>query len=293
MPAENLYAIRYVAQRTGLTTHVIRAWEKRYQAVVPHRSSTNRRLYSDSDINRYQLLKKVTDAGHSISQVAKLSTDDLSDLARREALIVPTTLENTHLSPASTDHDHYDACLAAVLRLDPDSFENELGQAAINLSRLSLLNKIICPLFEEIGNLWQNGSLKIINEHMASSVTRTFLLNMLRSTEIDNTAPKIVVATLSGQWHELGALSVALAAAESGWKAIYYGPNLPAEEIAAGAKHIDARAVAIRAARAHVCLARGADRAQADNRALEDRILRLPAALEGPVRGCDQAEGLE
>ena len=88
MVARNLYAIRYVAQRTGLTTHVIRAWEKRYQAVVPHRSLKNRRLYSDNDINRFQLLKKVTDAGHSISQVANLSTDDLLDLARREAMAV-------------------------------------------------------------------------------------------------------------------------------------------------------------------------------------------------------------
>jgi methylmalonyl-CoA mutase cobalamin-binding subunit len=48
-----------------------------------------------------------------------------------------------------------------------------------------------------------------------------------------------------GQWHDLGALSVALTAAENGWHAIYYGPNLPAEEIAAGVKQSNAKAVAV------------------------------------------------
>ena len=51
---------------------------------------------------------------------------------------------------------------------------------------------------------------------MATSVTRTFLLNMLRATEISDSAPGIVIATMVGQWHDIGALTVALTAAESG-----------------------------------------------------------------------------
>ena len=80
---------------------------------------------------------------------------------------------------------------------------------------------------------------------MATTVTRTFLLNMLRATEISDTAPKIVIATTVGQWHDVGALTVALTAAENGWHPVYYGPNLPAEEIATGVKQSGARAVAI------------------------------------------------
>ena len=100
-------------------------------------------------------------------------------------------------------------------------------------------------MFEEIGTLWRKGSLKIINEHMATSVTRIFLLNLLRATEIADSAPKIVIATTVGQWHDVGALTVALTAAEDGWQPLYYGPNLPAEEIALGVKQSCARAVAI------------------------------------------------
>jgi methanogenic corrinoid protein MtbC1 len=68
---------------------------------------------------------------------------------------------------------------------------------------------------------------------------------MLRATEISESAPRISIATTVGQWHDIGALSVALTAAENGWHPIYYGPDLPAEEIAAGVKQSGAQALAI------------------------------------------------
>lgn len=246
MRKKSLYAIRYVSQRTGLTSHVIRAWEKRYEAVVPQRSPKNRRLYSEDDVQRLQLLKKMTNAGHTISQVAQLDSKDLLDLARRSgAVISRTRAKNAMPSQTLAASEHCKACLSAVLNLDPNALERSFDQAAVELTRPTLLKEVIVPLFEEIGNLWRKGSLKIVNEHMATSVTRTFLLNLLRASQISDSAPKIVIATTVGQWHDVGALTVALTVAEDGWQPVYYGPNLPAEEIALGVKLSCARAIAI------------------------------------------------
>jgi DNA-binding transcriptional MerR regulator/methylmalonyl-CoA mutase cobalamin-binding subunit len=246
MDKKGVYAIRYVSQRTGLTPHVIRAWEKRYKAVVPLRSPKNRRLYSEDDVQRLLLLKRVTDEGHNISHIAKLDTAQLLELARQETSTAPWARndDRRHLEQ-KTAQDYRSECLSAVLDLDPDRLNRSYDQAAVDLTRSALLKEVVVPLFEEIGNLWRNGSLKIINEHMATSVTRTLLLNMLRATAVCDTAPRIVVATAAGQWHDMGALTVALTAAEYGWHPFYFGPNLPVEEIAAAAKHISARAVAI------------------------------------------------
>jgi methanogenic corrinoid protein MtbC1 len=131
------------------------------------------------------------------------------------------------------------------LDLDSDRLERSYDRAAIDLTRPALLNDLVVTLFEEIGKRWRRGSLKIINEHMATSVTRNFLLNLLRSTAISNSAPKIIIATTVGQWHDIGALIVALTAAENGWQPVYYGPNLPAEEIASGGRQRGVRAVAL------------------------------------------------
>jgi DNA-binding transcriptional MerR regulator len=99
---KNFYPIRYVAQRTGLTPHVIRAWEKRYRAVVPHRSAKNRRLYCEDDVQRLQLLKTITDAGHTISQVARLDSTELQNLAQREGTVAPRTRQR-NVQPSQPD----------------------------------------------------------------------------------------------------------------------------------------------------------------------------------------------
>jgi methylmalonyl-CoA mutase cobalamin-binding subunit len=54
-----------------------------------------------------------------------------------------------------------------------------------------------------------------------------------------------VVATPSGQLHELGAVIVASAARNLGWRVIYLGPSLPSAEIAGAALQNRARAVAL------------------------------------------------
>ena len=44
------HLIQVVGRRTGISSDVIRAWERRYNAVISQRTETNRRLYTDDDI---------------------------------------------------------------------------------------------------------------------------------------------------------------------------------------------------------------------------------------------------
>lgn len=193
-----------------------------------------------------QLLKTTTDAGHNTSQGAQLNSDELADLVQCDVAVIPQSGRRVQKPlQLASKVNYYQECLSAVLDLDADGLEKTYDRAAIDLTKAALLRAVIVPLFREIGKLWHRGSLKIVNEHMATTVTRTFLLNMLRTTKISESAPKIVMATTLGQWHDVGALTVALTAAENEWHPIYYGPNLPAEEIATGAEQSNARAVAI------------------------------------------------
>jgi methanogenic corrinoid protein MtbC1 len=115
----------------------------------------------------------------------------------------------------------------------------------VDFPRRRLIEGIIVPLLAQVGNAWVKGRLGMANEHMASAVVRSLLGSLLQESASDPQMPGIVVATLSGQFHELGAMTVALAAADAGWRPLYLGPNLPAEEVAATVEQTAACAAAV------------------------------------------------
>jgi DNA-binding transcriptional MerR regulator/methylmalonyl-CoA mutase cobalamin-binding subunit len=238
-----IHPIGFVARRTGLSAHVIRAWEKRYGAVQPGRTPTGRRLYSESDIQHLQLLQQACRRGHRIAQLSDLDDKTLFDIIGSTVAAVGSR-ENP-AAEFSTPEEFLKACRAAVKNLDELALETALGQAAVVLTRPRLFEEVIMPLTIEIGERWNKGELKIINEHMASSILVSFLRDMLSVYRPLPSMPTIVVATPANHWHELGALMAAIIAAEAGWGVFYFGPNLPAEEIAAAAAHKNALAIAL------------------------------------------------
>jgi methanogenic corrinoid protein MtbC1 len=234
-----------------LSPHVIRVWEKRYQAVEPMRTETNRRRYSDADIERLLLLQRATQTGRSIGQIAHLTTERLRDLVSEdEAASSPSVpaadvRELSEVPGSPRSGSHLDDCLEAVRQLDSTALERALMQARMALSQPIFIERLIVPLMETIGDLWRDGSLRIVHEHLTSAVVRTMLGGLSTNPALSASAPKIVVTTPTGQLHEIGALIVAHTAESDGWQVVYLGVNLPAEEIATAVQHHGAKVVAL------------------------------------------------
>ncbi len=244
------HPIGVVARRTGLKPDLIRAWERRYGAVAPGRSDTRRRFYSDADIERLQLLRRVVRTGHGIGQVAGLSNEQLLALAAQDEPAAGPAASNT-AEPAGSDdlaESFLALCLGAAQRLDVHDLEIQLERASVALSRHHLIERLMIPLMQRVGDRWQEGTLRPAHEHMVSAVVRSFL-GGLRGSHGGNGAggsgPQLVVTTPARQHHELGALIAAAVAASEGWQVTYLGPDLPPEEIAAAAFQKGARAVAL------------------------------------------------
>ena len=235
------HPIKVAVRRTGLSAHVIRVWEKRYGAVVPSRTETNRRLYSDEDIARLQCLQQAVQAGQSIGRIARLPMDELLKLAESEAETGLPSRGRTD-GEGEADGEFLEASLAAVQGLDAASLQEQLDRASVALSQRALLEEVVRPLMERIGRMWQEGALRVASEHMATAVVRSFVGNM-RPFQANGAAPRAVATTPAGQKHELGAMLASLVAASEGWNATFLGPDLPAEEIAGAAAGTGARAV--------------------------------------------------
>jgi methanogenic corrinoid protein MtbC1 len=138
---------------------------------------------------------------------------------------------------------HLEACLQAIENFDTFALQKALMQASVALSLPDLIDKVVAPLMEKVGEFWQSGAFRVAHEHAVSGVVRTFLGNLRFSKPAAEYAPTAIVATPAGQLHEIGALMAAVTAASEGWQVIYLGPNLPAQEIALAATKKDAKAV--------------------------------------------------
>ncbi len=234
------HTVRSVALRTGLTAHVIRVWERRYGTVTPSRSSGNQRLYTEADVERLALLKQVTDRGHSISRVTALPTEQLSLLVSAEDR---STMIRTEAGGSIAGL--LETAFQAVADMDAAGLERVLEQGALRLGQIGLLAQVVAPLVGRIGEAWREGHLKVVHEHIASAVIRTYLCQAARPHTLHPSAPVLLVTTPAGQLHELGAALVAAAATSHGWRVTYAAPALPAEEIAAAAIHHGVFAVAL------------------------------------------------
>ena len=242
---DDQFEIQYVARRTGLSPHRIRAWERRYGVVAPVRARNNRRLYSESDIDRLTLLRHAVDAGHRIAAAAAMSDEALIRLAGAPNRMRDSRREEKSAAFQQSLTEAFAQAWSAVNEMDAAGLRQCLDRAAVTYTRPRLVHDLIRPLFVHIGDEWRGGRLKIANEHLASAVVRSFLLEQLSAVPPPIGAPGIVVTTPSGHWHEIGALVAGWVATDAGWHVHYLGPNLPPEEIASAALQLNASAVAL------------------------------------------------
>ena len=230
--------MRVVMSRTGLTADVLRAWERRYGAVQPYRSPAGQRLYSDHDVERLLLLRRATLDGHSIGAIAALEDQALEALLARSPATEATP-------PQAEARTLLHEAMQATERLDASALEATLRRAAMALGATPFVDDFAPRFLVDVGERWHAGTVGVAHEHLATSLVRRALDRVIEAFAVAPRAPRVVVATPAGEQHELGAMLVAAAAAQEGWRVIYLGANLPAAEIIAAAREVQARAVAL------------------------------------------------
>ena len=237
-----IYPMRVVLRRTGLSPDLLRAWERRYQVVAPGRTAGGQRLYSEADVERLTLLRRATLYGHAISQIAELENQELVRLLDQGrgggSEVAP---------PPAGDAVQAlrERCLDAVRWMDGALLDSLLRRAALNLGPLRFAEEVITPLVTDIGELWHRGDVRVVEEHLATSVIRQVVSGLMSFGYGAGEGPVLIAATTRSQHHEVGAMLAAAIGASRGWRAVYLGPDLPGEEIGLAAERTDASAIAL------------------------------------------------
>lgn len=237
------HPIAVVTERTGLSQDLLRVWERRYRAVAPTRGPGGQRLYSDADIERLALLHAATRAGRSISRVAGLADEALAelvdeDLAARERRAAVT-------SGSGEKRDLVGEALFLARALDSAALDDTLRRAVAAMGLATFIESVAAPLLRRVGSEWHAGRLTLAHEHMVSSLLHDIVAERMRAVGRRDGAPLVVVGTLAGERHAIGAVLAGAAAAVEGWNVLHLGADLPATAIAEAAKSADARVVAV------------------------------------------------
>jgi len=264
------FPIGFVSMSTGLSCHVIRAWERRYHAVAPRRSSSGRRLYSRADMERLTLLKQAVDGGHRISNVAGLDRETLVDLVHGVSMAPPGPPAVATPPPQPEEvRTHVQACLEAIEAMNGPGLCDGLDKAQMAFGRRFAIDAVISPVMARVGQGWSEGSLRVIHEHFAAEVLHAYFCRMLDTTPTASAhRPRLLIGTPAGQWCHLGALATAVIVQDHGWEPVFLGPSLPAEEIAAAQAALHPQLIALSV----TC--------RLDDACLQEEIQRLTALLE-------------
>jgi DNA-binding transcriptional MerR regulator len=232
------YPIRAVSRLTGIPIDTLRAWERRYAAVTPTRDDRGR-MYSEADVARLRLLNGAVEQGHSIGRLADLSDDDLRGLCAAGAAVSPAAA-STRRTPLDTT-----ALLTALREYDAIGLDQELSRLAAVLRPLDLLQDVLMPVLEQVGDDWHRGRTRIAHEHLMSSTMRNLLGAFLRLYARRETSVRLLFATPTGERHEIATLGAAMLAASAGLGVSYLGADLPAREIVDSVEPAGARVLVL------------------------------------------------
>jgi methanogenic corrinoid protein MtbC1 len=220
-----LYNTRAVVHATGIPASTLRAWERRYHILSPHRTSKAYRLYSERDIATIRWLNQQLATGLTISQAAALLTAQQgSALAdQRGGLFAPSG------QPAPADLPRL---VQRLYRAFLD-FDEQEAEAITSLALAYYPVDVVCldllaETEAEIGNGWHRGDVPVTAEHFGSNFVRTRLISLLQLQPSNASGPLVIVACAPNEQHELGALLVALFLRWRGFRIIYLGQNVPA-----------------------------------------------------------------
>lgn len=240
-------SIQTMAELSGVSTFTLRAWERRYKALEPQRTDSNRRLYSYDDLEKVRLLKELVSMGYSIKNIANEHVDELKKLVGKTLNSLGprgnekfSQSENHSATISKTLHEEQQI-VEEILRYI-SAYDLQKLNSAVNHARLSLgvprfVMNVASPIFRNVGELVAKGDLTVSQEHALSAILRNQFTQLILSLGplADLSLPTFALCTKEGDYHEFGILLTAVLCAHEGFPIVYFGPNLPAKAFAEAA----------------------------------------------------------
>ena len=213
------YKIKDLENLTGIKSHTIRIWEKRYRILSPDRTDTKIRTYSDSELTHLLTVSMLNRNGIKISKIAKLSQEDMNKLL-------------WDIKVNKEPEYSMDKLLLSLVSLDEELFKETLANLLESEGLEKTFTDHLIPFLDRIGIMWLIGSVNPAQEHFMSNLIRQKIISEIDKQEIPASTEKSVLMYLpEHEWHEMSLLFYHFLLRSKGIPTFYLGQSLPYESL--------------------------------------------------------------
>ena len=221
-----------VARRIGVAVTTIRTWDQRYGLGPSHREPGRHRRYSEQDLARLELMRRLTTDGVDAAEAARIAKATTSDSAAQVPLGGPL--------PAGHAAGTAKGLRRAALALDPADVDRLLALALAD-GVVRAWTSVIVPALCSLGSQYAVAGRYIAAEHLLSGAVSAALARVPRPP----TRPRVLLACAPTEQHSLPLEALAAALAECGVASRMLGAQVPANALRDALARTDPAAVAI------------------------------------------------
>lgn len=229
MHVKTQFSIKDLENLSGVKAHTIRIWEKRYNLLAPDRTDTNIRKYDLTHLKKLLNVTFLYNEGYKISKIATFKEREIMKIIAVEAQEKKEGYALTSLKTAMFDFDQQLFARIYNDLLSEKSFRN-------------IFFDVFLPLLNEIGLLWQTGSIDPAHERFISELIKQKVILQIEKEQHKKIHSSPFVFTLflpHHEIHEIGLLYTNYEILSHGFNSIYLGANIPVESLKHVTKHHD------------------------------------------------------
>lgn len=215
------YTMSRVETLTGIKSHTLRVWERRYTIIKPSRTATNIRYYTDDEVRKLLNISILLNNGYRISKIDNLNEDEFNE--------VILNLKSTYSDRFEDDINRLILCM---IDMDEHEFVQIFQHNVIKNGLLTTTIKLIYPFLHQVGLLWTTNKTIPSQEHFISNLIRQKIISSIDLlNNPDDSAPRIILFLPEDESHEIGLLLASYIAKSLGWRVYYLGQNVPVNNL--------------------------------------------------------------
>jgi MerR family transcriptional regulator, light-induced transcriptional regulator len=226
------YPIAFIERSTGISRETLRMWERRYGFPTPARDGSGDRSYSQADMDRLRLLKRLLDQGHRPGKIVPISALELAELDARPPV------------KASLETQDFEDFLLLLQQPGAAAARNWLHRRMARKPLAAFATGTLGPLTCAVGDAWAVGRLRVHEEHLYTEMV-TRLLRQAIDGLPPGQGPMIVLTTLPEERHGLGLLMVEALLRSEGALCLNLGVDTPIPEIVLAVERSQADVLAL------------------------------------------------